>query len=126
MHSKRALIFGNKHFFILLIILFNVLSAVAQKHAKQEPKPLTKEQAQSVKRDASTLFAAGSYELALKAYLALYKSDPKNADCNFRIGYCYLMTDINKAEAVKYLEYAVENDTKGSKVPTGIFLICML
>src|SRR4051812_1124351 len=84
----------------------------ATKKPKQEPKPMSKEQAKTVKQDANSLFAASSYDLALKEYLNLYKSDAKNVDVNFRLGYCYLMTDINKAEGVKYLEYAVENDTK--------------
>ncbi len=98
--------------FCILAILLSVFSATAQRRVKQEPKPLSKEQAKSVKQDANSLFAAGSYDLAIKAYLDLYRTDPKNADVNFRLGYCYLMTDVNKAEAVKYMEFAAENNTK--------------
>src|ERR1700733_13185990 len=102
----------NSAFFIILLLsLLSVSPATAQTHAKsrQAAKPLSKDQVQNIKKDANELFAAGFYDLALKGYLDIYKNDPKNADNNFRIGYCYIMTDIDKPAAVKYLKYAVEN-----------------
>lgn len=113
-------------FFIFLVTVF-VFPAKAQQHVKKEPKPLSKDQEQSVKRDANTLFAAGNYELALKDYLQLCITEPKDPDYNFRLGYCYIMTDIDKAEAVKYLQVAVDNDSRERKHSiTLLLLISML
>src|SRR5262249_12057068 len=86
----------------LLIILSLPALGQKQKRPKQEPKPLSKDQAKTVKQDANALFAFGSYDLAIKPYLDLYKADPSNVDVNFRLGYCYLMTDVDKTQAVKY------------------------
>jgi tetratricopeptide (TPR) repeat protein len=59
-----------------------------------------------VKKDAAEFFAYGDYEGALKAYIPLVKADPKNADYNYRLGYCYVVTNTDKTKAVPYLEFA--------------------
>jgi len=41
----------------------------------------------------------------LKVYKELYKNDKTNIDFNWKIGLCYLETNINKKEAVPYLEF---------------------
>ena len=49
----------------------------------------------------------GNYDDALEDYLQLIKIDQKNADYNYKLGVCYLNTNINKAKAVPYLENVV-------------------
>src|SRR3569832_1813274 len=102
---KRSKLIAFRSCIFFFFLLTAIATSAQQRKPKQEPKPLTKDQVKGVKQDANALFAFGSYELAIRPYLDLYKADPKNVDVNFRLGYCYLMTDVNRAEAVKYLEY---------------------
>lgn len=60
-----------------------------------------------VKRYAENSFRDGDYEFALENYLKLYVLDESNIEYNLRIGICYVETNINKTEAIKYLEYVI-------------------
>lgn len=53
---------------------------------------------------ASENFNQGDFNIALKNYLELVKQEPENSKYNYRIGVCYLNTNIDKAKAVPYLE----------------------
>ncbi len=59
--------------------------------------------AQEILSDANTNFDDENYEVALKQYLKVYKKFSKDPVINYRIGYCYLRTNYNKKEALKYL-----------------------
>lgn len=61
---------------------------------------------QSLEGDAATNFDDENYRVALKQYLKLLNTDSSNVEVNYRIGICYLRTDVNKASAVEYLEFA--------------------
>lgn len=57
-----------------------------------------------------------NYPMAMAAYKVLYSKDSKNVDYNYRLAVCYLSTNVNKKEAVKYLEFVTkqpkqENDS---------------
>tara|TARA_Y100000589_G_scaffold110243_1_gene104776 strand:- start:32481 stop:34019 length:1539 start_codon:yes stop_codon:yes gene_type:complete len=59
---------------------------------------------------ANQLFNDGNFKAALESYLSVYeqyKDDPK---VNYRIGVCYLNTNIDKSEAVKYLEKVIASE----------------
>lgn len=58
--------------------------------------------------DAAEHWKHRNYPLALAAYKALYAKDSKNVDYNYRIAVCYLSTNVNKKEAVKYLEFVTK------------------
>lgn len=51
----------------------------------------------------------GNYFNAIKVLRDLLKKDPNNADFNYKMGQCYLHTNINKSLAVQYLEVAVKD-----------------
>ncbi|MBI4929588.1 MAG: PD40 domain-containing protein [Bacteroidetes bacterium] len=61
-------------------------------------------------------FKNGNFEGALDEYLVLIKKDAGNEKYNYRIGVCYLNTDIDKTKAISYFEKiqnsAVEPETK--------------
>lgn len=57
---------------------------------------------------ASENFNQGDFNLALKNYLELVKQEPENSKYNYRIGVCYLNTNIDKAKAVSYLEKTLQ------------------
>lgn len=47
------------------------------------------------------------YESAVRSLLKYYEKDTSNAYINYRLGFCYMNTENNKADAVKYLQRAV-------------------
>jgi tetratricopeptide (TPR) repeat protein len=49
-----------------------------------------------------------NYVMALPLYLALVKKEPNNYEYNYRLGICYLNTNNNKKEAVKYFEFCTK------------------
>jgi hypothetical protein len=55
--------------------------------------------------DAEEHFRHNNFIMALRVYKELYKKDKTNIDFNWKIGICYLETNINKKEAVPYLEF---------------------
>jgi Tol biopolymer transport system component len=78
-----------------LFLLFAVLACAAlpaQDKAISDPKI------------ADAKFKAGNYDEALTDYLDLLDEDSKNMEYNYRIGVCYLNTNINKGKAIPYLE----------------------
>jgi hypothetical protein len=76
---------------------------------KAKTHVLTTDEAKMVKKDASSMFFSENFDGALAAYKDLYKSDPKNVDYNFKLGYCYLMTNENKKASLEPLQYAAQS-----------------
>src|ERR1044072_8355112 len=77
------------------ILLFFVFAAVNAQ---------TADVAESDVKTADDKFKAANYEEALTIYLDLLAEDPRNMTYNYRIGVCYLNTNINKGKAIPYLE----------------------
>ncbi len=92
----------RKHYrlFLWLGCLLPVLTSAQ----KAKNHVLTADEAKVVKKDASVLFVAGNFDSALKSYKELVKSDPGNADYQYKLGVCYLLTNQDKAEALEHLE----------------------
>ncbi len=80
-------------FIISFLFVFSILPSFAQIDI-----------AESDVKTADEKFKAENYEEALTIYLDLLAEDPRNMDFNYRIGVCYLNTNINKAKAIPYLE----------------------
>lgn len=51
----------------------------------------------------------GNFHKALSHYQELLNENPNNANLNFKIGFCYLNTAIEKVKAIPYLEFASKN-----------------
>ena len=71
-------------------------------------------------RKANDLFQRGNYIEALDQYKYLVKSDEKNITYNFRLGVCYLNTNVNKASAIPYLKTVIDLDALDGKTEYGI------
>lgn len=54
--------------------------------------------------DADNYFSQYDFEDALEAYLSLVDKYPDNELYNYRVGVCYLNTNIDKTKAIPYLE----------------------
>ncbi|PKP09705.1 MAG: hypothetical protein CVU09_10415 [Bacteroidetes bacterium HGW-Bacteroidetes-4] len=48
----------------------------------------------------------GNFHKALELYQSLLSKAPNNANLNFKVGFCYLNTAVNKANSIPYLEFA--------------------
>jgi hypothetical protein len=59
-------------------------------------------------KSASSNFEGANFKDALEEYLILIKKDSTNMIYNFRIGVCYLNTNIEKTRAIPYLEFVVK------------------
>jgi hypothetical protein len=59
--------------------------------------------------DAEEHFKHQNYLMALPIYKELLKQKPKDPEIEYKIGVCYIRTNINHEEAIKYLEDAVTN-----------------
>jgi hypothetical protein len=56
--------------------------------------------------DAKEHFSHNNFLFAIPAYKQLLKQEPNNPEYNYKIGICYLYTNINKSLAIPYLETA--------------------
>ncbi|MBL7937106.1 MAG: PD40 domain-containing protein [Bacteroidia bacterium] len=68
--------------------------------------------------DADEHYSHHNYLMALPMYKELLKNDKNNASIQYKIAECYLNTNINKSEAIKYLEFC----TKEPKVEANVWL----
>lgn len=53
---------------------------------------------------ANEKFSTGNFDGALEEFLVLVQEDLNNVQYNYKIGVCYLNTNINKSKAIPYLE----------------------
>ncbi|MFZ5552379.1 MAG: hypothetical protein ACOZCO_04630 [Bacteroidota bacterium] len=59
------------------------------------------------KKKAASLFEAGDFEAAMEEYQLLLDKEPENSMYSYRLGICYLNTNLDKTRAIPYLEKAV-------------------
>ncbi len=109
------MIMPRKHIYCVLFAGMFILAGFTLRLFAQQP-PARKSAMQQVgagagganatsKKDASLAFIAGNYNVALPGYIDLQKRKPKNTENNFRLGVCYLNTNVDKTKAISYLEY---------------------
>ena len=60
---------------------------------------------------ANEYFSDGNFIAALDEYLELVESAPEDEKINYRIGVCYLNTNIDKSNAIPYLEKALKSES---------------
>ncbi|MGZ4077961.1 MAG: SdrD B-like domain-containing protein, partial [Bacteroidia bacterium] len=92
----------QKTLFILFSIIILNFSVKAQGKAEYRQKFT----------EGNYLILEGNYTLALQNFLEAYSIDSTNANINYKIGLCYMKTEINKNKALPYLEKAVKNTSK--------------
>ena len=89
-------VFPMKKICILtLLLLFSTLLLFAQKKP-QKPPVLSKDQIKVMKNEADDFFKNENYKEALTRYKQLQVSEPNDVEYNYRLGVCYLKTNINK------------------------------
>lgn len=80
-----------------VILTFILLLSLATLKAQDSLSP----------KQANELFNDGNFDDALDAYLTLLEIDTNDKKMNYRAGICYLNTNIDKSEAVHYLEKVI-------------------
>jgi tetratricopeptide (TPR) repeat protein len=94
----------------LTLLLFVMSQSFAQQGKKPaKPVVLTKDQVSEFKKTASEYFKSENYKAALEIYRQLQANDPNNADYNYKLGVCYLNTEINRKMAAGYLVKAASS-----------------
>lgn len=68
--------------------------------------------------DADEHYSHHNFLMALPIYKELLKGDKNNPSIHYKIAECYLNTNINKSEAIKYLEFCA----KDPKVESNVWL----
>ena len=62
------------------------------------------------KKLANQFFQIGNFEEALDEYELLVEAEPENSSYHYRLGICYLNTNIDKSEAVAPLEFVTKQE----------------
>jgi len=88
-------------FVLLLLFLFNTLFIFASKIGKKA-------------RKADNYFMFSDYTKALPLYLSLVEKDPTNVNYNYRVGVCYLFSNVETFKCLDYFQVARTN-IKSSK-----------
>lgn len=90
--------------FLLLWVLIPVSGLFSQAKPKGKWEP----------EDADEHFKNQNYVMALPMFKELVRRDPDDMMYNYKLGYCYLRTNIDKPASIPFLEKAL----KDSKCPT--------
>ena len=59
-----------------------------------------------------------NFDGAINLYQRMLEEDPDNPDINFKLGFCYLNTALQKDKAIEYIEKSVKNISKKKKKNT--------
>lgn len=102
----------NKGFLYRSIIILGLIISATGVYA-QEPDPTLTGAAA-----AKQFMDFGNYKDAMREYLKLLKDKPDNDEYNYKIGVCYLNTNIDKCYAISYLRQTVE---KAKYMPEALF-----
>lgn len=110
------------HLFVIISVLLHSVGELAaqsrdiRKVTEEElNKDITETEEQRAARRAKVSMNGamehywnGNFRAALEDFLVLLAKDPLDVEVNFRIGACYLETNIDKSQAIRYLEYVVQ------------------
>ncbi len=97
---------------LLCIALFIPVLLSAQTKKQPALKPYSADEAKDAKKDGDAALKALNYTEAIKIFDRLVVTEPNNGEYNYKLGICYLNTNLNKAKAVAYMEYAANANTK--------------
>lgn len=110
-HKKRFAVnnFSKRIYFVVLFIvlsIFQVNGLFAQQKTSKVVDPA----------DAKEHFSHNNFLFAIPAYKQLLKQEPNNPDYNYKLGICYLYTNINKSLSIPHLEIASKAPKPEKKV----------
>lgn len=105
----------------ILAISLLAISLSLQAQSNDSPPPLGQVKGMKGKRpvgeeskDLNSFYKYGLFEIALPLFEDKYAKNPGDAETCFKLGVCYLETNIDKARALKFIESAQRNGYKGN------------
>ncbi|MBL0343258.1 MAG: tetratricopeptide repeat protein [Bacteroidetes bacterium] len=91
------------------VLVFSISTVFAQSTRKPAPPVvITKEQASELKKQAADLYKANSFKAAIDPYVKLVSFDPDNMDYNYKLGMCYLNSNVDKSQAIQHFVKAAD------------------
>ncbi len=90
----------KRYLWVIIFLSFSTLLIKAQRHSSQFDEKFLR---------AEQLIEKGDFPSATILYKELLEEDPDNANLNFKMGYCYLNTVLEKIKAIEYLEKAAKD-----------------
>lgn len=87
-------------YFVVCLCFLNTL--------RSQNKGLVQQQYEII--DGDEYLNIKNYVTALEIYKEIYKSIPNNRELQYKMALCYLNTNTNRLEAIKYLEYVVKEE----------------
>jgi Tol biopolymer transport system component len=84
---------------LLIFVVFIGIAVFAQTSSKND----------DLKFDADYYLMQREFDKALDIYLKVLRSEPENADVQYRIGICYLNSEDEKEKAIAYFEEAAQH-----------------
>ncbi len=90
-------------FFCFLIVQFSFAQNATHNGKPAKPIVLTKDQISEIKSAAGSYYKEQNYKMALTLYRQLQAAEPENMEYNYRLGICYLNTNLNKGMAANFL-----------------------
>ncbi|MBK9636540.1 MAG: PD40 domain-containing protein [Bacteroidetes bacterium] len=100
-----------KKFVYLFIFLLSVSTGYAQ---KKQPaiKAYSSDEFKLAKKDAEAYYKELNYSAALKIYERLLVNEPNSAEFNYKLGMCFINTNVGKHKGIPFLEFAANANTK--------------
>src|ERR1035437_2376478 len=92
---------------LVLIAICHLPSAICHLSAQ----PISKSQFKQQFTQGNLMILDNFYDTACRTFLALNKTDPSNANVNYKIGICYLHLPGQKSKAIPYFENAIKQTT---------------
>ena len=96
------------HRILSIVLILTVQFSFAQTRKPTGPPPITKEQAAEVKKEAAAMYKDGRYKDAIAPYTKLVNFDPEDMDFNYKLGMCYVNSNVDKTQAIQYFVKAVD------------------
>lgn len=98
--------------FRILPLLMIALFAQAQTTKAPVIRPYSPDEEKIAKKDCEAMIKAGVFNPALPIAQRLHATRSSDAQYNYLLGIAYLNSNVNKAKAVEYLEFADNANTK--------------
>ncbi|MGP8215051.1 MAG: hypothetical protein ACLQQ4_05765 [Bacteroidia bacterium] len=93
MRRQKGVFFLYKRGFIILIGIFFALPVYSLAQKFIDP------------REAGSYYKDGNYLAAMKGFKELLKQDPNNVEYHYKLGMCYLNSNVNKGDAIQYFAW---------------------
>ncbi|MCC6690008.1 MAG: PD40 domain-containing protein [Bacteroidia bacterium] len=106
--SNQFMRIKHKYFFNYFSALITVIF-ISTSYAQHKPNSKFLDP-----REAQEHFEHKNYQAALRVYKELLKRDPDDAEYNLKAALCYLNTNLDKTQAIQYLEKVVQKDKNNS------------